>query len=254
LIRADTAMTTDAGATSASRQTYISGNAILNAIKSLKEEAIKETGQILGVEGKDLYFEDGEIKHKSKPSVYLSIKEVAKRSGKVLKGEGHFDPETTRLDPETGQGAPYATYAFATHLAEVEVDTETGKVKVNRVIASHDVGKAIHPKNVIGQIMGGVAMGAGFALMEEFVPGETTSFFNYLIPTSKDVPEVIPIIVEDEEPTGPFGAKGVGEPALIPSAPAILNAIADAIGQRIYHLPANLERVLEAIQKSKEKA
>jgi CO/xanthine dehydrogenase Mo-binding subunit len=251
LIRADTAMTTDAGATSASRQTYISGNAILNAIKSLKEEAIKEAGQILGVEGKDLYFEDGEIKHKSKPSVYLSIKEIAKRSGKVLKGEGQFDPETTRLDPETGQGAPYATYAFASHLAEVEVDTETGKVKVNRVIASHDVGKAIHPKNVIGQIMGGVAMGAGFALMEEFVPGETTSFFNYLIPTSKDVPEVIPIIVEDEEPTGPFGAKGVGEPALIPSAPAILNAIADAIGQRIYHLPANLERVLEAVQKSK---
>jgi CO/xanthine dehydrogenase Mo-binding subunit len=119
------------------------------------------------------------------------------------------------------------------------------------VIASHDVGKAIHPMNVIGQIMGGVAMGTGFALMEEFVPGETTSFVNYLIPTSKDIPEVIPIIVEEEEPTGPFGAKGVGEPALIPSAPAILNAIADAIGQRIYHLPANLERVLEAIQKSK---
>jgi CO/xanthine dehydrogenase Mo-binding subunit len=101
--------------------------------------------------------------------------------------------------------------------------------------------------------MGGVAMGTGFALMEEYVPGEATSFVNYLIPTSKDVPEVIPILVEDEEPTGPFGAKGVGEPALIPSAPAILNAIADAIGQRIYHLPANLERVLEAIQKSKSR-
>jgi CO/xanthine dehydrogenase Mo-binding subunit len=132
----------------------------------------------------------------------------------------------------------------------VEVDTETGKVKVNRVVASHDVGKAIHPENVIGQIMGGVAMGTGFALMEEFVSGETTSFVNYLIPTSKDVPEVIPMIVENHEPTGPFGAKGVGEPALIPSAPAILNAIADAIGQRIFHLPANLERVLEAAQKA----
>jgi CO/xanthine dehydrogenase Mo-binding subunit len=88
--------------------------------------------------------------------------------------------------------------------------------------------------------------------MEEFVPEKTTSFVDYLIPTSKDVPEVIPIIVEDGEPTGPFGAKGVGEPALIPSAPAILNAIADAIGQRIYHLPANLERVLEAVQKNKK--
>jgi len=83
------------------------------------------------------------------------------------------------------------------------------------------------------------------------MPGETTSFVNYLIPTSKDVPEVIPILVEEKEPTGPFGAKGVGEPALIPSAPAILNAIANAIGQRIYHLPANLERVLEAAHKSR---
>jgi CO/xanthine dehydrogenase Mo-binding subunit len=251
LIRADTALTTDAGATSASRQTYISGNAILNAIQNLKEEAIKEASWILGVDGEDLYFEDGQIKQKSKASISIPIKEVGKRCGRVLRGEGHFDPETTRLDPKTGQGSPYATYAFATHLAEVEVDTETGKVKVNRVIASHDVGKAIHPQNVIGQIMGGVAMGTGFALMEEFVPGKTTSFVDYLIPTSRDVPEVIPIIVEDKEPSGPFGAKGVGEPALIPSAPAILNAIANATGQRIYHLPANLEGVLKAVQKIK---
>lgn len=253
LIRADTAVTTDAGATSASRQTYISGNAILNAVKNLKEGAIREASELLSIDGKDLFYEEGKVKSRTCLTTSIPIKEIAKRCGKILRGEGHFDPETTRLDPETGQGAPYGTYAFATHLAEVEVDTETGKVKVNRVIASHDVGKAIHPKNVIGQIMGGVAMGTGFALMEEFVSGETTSFVNYLIPTSKDVPEVTPIIVEDEEPTGPFGAKGVGEPALIPSAPAILNAIADAIGQRIYHLPANLERVLEAVQKSKQR-
>jgi CO/xanthine dehydrogenase Mo-binding subunit len=251
LIRADTAVTTDAGATSASRQTYISGNAILNAIKSLRQAAIKEASQLLSIDEKDLFFEEGKVKSRTCLTTSIPIKEIAKRCGKILRGEGHFDPETTRLDPETGQGAPYATYAFATHLAEVEVDIETGKVKVNRVVASHDVGKTIHPKNVIGQIMGGVAMGTGFALMEDFVPGETTSFVNYLIPTSRDVPEVIPIVVEEKEPTGPFGAKGVGEPALIPSAPAILNAIADAIGQRIYHLPANLERVLEAVQKIK---
>jgi len=252
-IRADTAVTTDAGATSASRQTYISGNAILNAIKNLKQVAIKEASQLLSIDEKDLFYEEGKVKSRTCLTTSLPVQEVAKRCRRILRGEGSFDPETTRLDSETGQGAPYATYAFATHLAEVEVDTETGKVKVNRVIASHDVGKAIHPKNVIGQIMGGVTMGTGLALMEEFVQGETTSFVNYLIPTSKDVPEVTPILVEDEEPTGPFGAKGVGEPALIPSAPAILNAIADAIGQRIYHLPANLERVLEAVQKSKSK-
>jgi CO/xanthine dehydrogenase Mo-binding subunit len=251
LVRADTSVTTDAGATSASRQTYISGNSVLNAIKSLKQEIVNEASHLLDENEKELFIEDGEVKHIKKGCISIPVREIAKRSGKTLRGEGHFDPETTKLDPKTGQGSPYATYAFATHLAEVEVDLETGKVNVNRVIASHDVGKAINPKNVIGQIMGGVTMGVGMALMEEYVPGKTISFVNYLIPTSKDVPEVIPIIVEDQEPSGPFGAKGVGEPALIPTAPAILNAIADAIGERIYHLPANLERVLEAIRKGK---
>ncbi len=253
LIRADTALTTDAGATSASRQTYISGNALLNAIRSLKREAIREAGQLLGMDEKDLFYEDGKVKARTCLTTSLPLREIARRSGKWIRGEGTFDPETTKLDPKTGQGAPYATYAFATHLAEVEVDTETGKVKVIRVVASHDVGKAIHPQNVIGQIIGGVAMGVGFALLEEYIPGKTTSFVNYLIPTSKDVPEVIPILVEDHEPTGPFGAKGVGEPALIPCAPAILNAITDALDERIYHLPANLERVLEAVRRGKER-
>lgn len=253
LIRADTALTTDAGATSASRQTYISGNAVLNAIKNLKQEAIKEASRLLMMDEKDLFYEEGKVKARTCLTTSIPIREVARRSGRVLRGEGHFDPETTKLDPKTGQGVPYATFAFATHLAEVEVDTETGRVKVHRVVASHDVGKAINPGNVRGQITGGVAMGLGFALMEEFVPGETTSFVNYLIPTSKDIPEVVPILVEDMEPTGPFGAKGVGEPALIPTAPAILNAIADAIGERIYHLPANLERVREAAEKSEKR-
>jgi CO/xanthine dehydrogenase Mo-binding subunit len=251
LIRADTAVTTDAGATSASRQTYISGNAVLNAIRSLKQEILKEVSGLLGENEKELFIEDGEVKHISKGCISVPIREVAKRCGRVLRIEGHFDPETTKLAPGTGQGSPYATYAFATHLAEVEVDTETGRVEVKRIVASHDVGKAINPRNVIGQIIGGATMGLGMALMEEYIPGKTTSFVNYLIPTSQDTPEVIPILVEDEEPTGPFGAKGVGEPALIPTAPAILNAIADAVGQRIYHLPANLERVLEAVQKNK---
>ena len=253
LIRADTALTTDAGATSASRQTYISGNAILNAVKNLKQEAIKEASQLLKMDEKDLFYEEGKVKARTCLTTSIPIREVVRRSGRGLRGEGHFDPETTKLDPKTGQGVPYATFAFATHLAEVEVDTETGRVKVHRVVASHDVGKAINPGNVRGQITGGVAMGLGFALMEEFVPGETTSFVNYLIPTSKDIPEVVPILVEDTEPTGPFGAKGVGEPALIPTAPAILNAIADAIGERIYHLPANLERVRDAAEKSEKR-
>jgi len=246
LIRADTARTTDAGATSASRQTYISGNAILNAVRHLGEEALREVGWLLGTGEKDLFLEEGIVKSRTSPATFLPIREVARRCERTLRGEGVFDPVTTKLNPKTGQGIPYATYAFATHLAEVEVDTETGAVKVCRVVASHDVGKAIHPRSIVGQIIGGVTMGVGFAIMEEYIPGETDSFVNYLIPTLKDGPEVIPILVEDREPTGPFGAKGVGEPALIPTAPAILNAIADAIGERVYQLPANLERVREA--------
>ena len=176
LIRADTALTTDAGATSASRQTYISGNAILSAIKNLKQEAIKEASQLLNLDEKDLFFEEGKVKSRTCLTTSIPIKEVAKRCGKILKGEGRFDPETTRLDPETGQGAPYATYAFATHLAEVEVDTETGKVKVNRVIASHDVGKAIHPMNVIGQIMGGGSHGDGICFNGRIRSGRDNLF------------------------------------------------------------------------------
>ena len=172
------------------------------------------------------------------------------KKGLPLTWKGFFDPDTVPLDAKTGKGVPYATYAFACQLAQVSVDILTGEVKVEKIVAAHDVGKAIHPENVKGQICGGVAMGMGFALMEEFVPGQTFSFKDYLIPTCADMPEIVPIIVESPEPSGPFGAKGVGEPALIPTAPAILNALADALGQRIYNLPANLERVLEASIKS----
>jgi CO/xanthine dehydrogenase Mo-binding subunit len=166
-----------------------------------------------------------------------------------LRWQGYFDPVTSPLDPDTGRGDPYATYAYACHVAEVTVDITTGEVTVDRVVAAHDVGKAIHPEGVVGQICGGIAMGVGFALMEEFTPGVTASMKDYHIPTANDMPEVVPIIVESAEPTGPFGAKGVGEPALIPTAPAVLNAVTDALGKRIYHLPANLERVLEAVSK-----
>jgi len=120
---------------------------------------------------------------------------------------------------------------------------------VSKIVAAHDVGRAVNPLNVEGQIHGGVAMGIGFALMEEFIPGKTSSMADYHIPTSLDMPEIVPIIVEDMEPSGPFGAKGVGEPALIPTAPAILNAIADALGERVYRLPAHPERVREAAMK-----
>lgn len=249
VVAADTLHTTNAGASSASRQTYISGNAVLDAARKLAQVIVTEAAAALRSSPQNLRMQDGFVYDLTDPSNRISFKEIASRAkGKSvpLFWQGYFDPETTPLDPETGQGIPYATYAFACQMAQVEVDVLTGEVRVERVVAAHDVGKAVNPQAVEGQIRGGVAMGLGFALMEEFVPGATSSLRDYYVPTAADMPEVVPIIVEDPEPTGPFGAKGVGEPALIPTAPAILNAIADAIGERIYKLPATLERVMEA--------
>ncbi|MBI5569368.1 MAG: xanthine dehydrogenase family protein [Desulfomonile tiedjei] len=246
---ADTLLTTSAGATSASRQTYISGNAVLDAARKLKEVLLTEAADMLKFDRAKVILEHGSVRAVRDADRSVSFAEIARRCHKLgmpLKWQGFFDPDTTPLDLETGQGVPYATYAFATHVAEVSVDTLTGEVRCLRVVAAHDVGKAVNPQGVHGQICGGVAMGIGFALMEEFVPGQTESLKDYHIPSAADMPEVIPIIVEDPEPTGPFGAKGVGEPALVPTAPAILNAIADALGVRIYDLPAGLERVLQA--------
>ncbi|HMK34434.1 MAG TPA: molybdopterin cofactor-binding domain-containing protein, partial [Desulfomonilaceae bacterium] len=246
---ADTLYTSSAGASSASRQTYISGNAVLDAVKKLKEVLLTEGAFILKTNRSDLVVVGGMVRSGSNPDRQVTFGQIAlraHRTGVPLKWHGYFDPVTTPLDPENGRGIPYATYAFATHAAEVEVDLLTGEVRVLRVVAAHDVGRAVNPQNVNGQIYSGVAMGMGFALMEEYAPGRTESMKDYHIPTAADIPEIIPIIVEDPEPTGPYGAKGVGEPALIPTAPAILNALADALGLRIYDLPANLERVLKA--------
>jgi CO/xanthine dehydrogenase Mo-binding subunit len=245
----DTKFTTNAGATSASRQTYISGNAVKEASDKLASVLLTEGSNKLKVSKTLLEFGDHSLHVSGNEDKSVDFAWLARRihkKGGSLSWQGYFDPETIPFDPETGQGSPYATYAFACQLALVEVDVLTGEVNVKKVIAAHDVGKAIHPENVIGQICGGVAMGVGFALMEEFEYGKTLSMKDYHIPTCADMPQIIPIIIEDSEPTGPFGAKGVGEPALIPTAPAILNAVSHALGKRIYNLPASLERVLKA--------
>lgn len=252
LVVADTACTTNAGATSASRQTYISGNAVKDASFKLADVLLTEAVDALKTPKALLVLEDGFVVDSRHSDRRVSLAKLAGRAhsrGRPLAWQGYFDPETTPLDPETGQGIPYATYAFASHVALVEVDPRTGEVRVSKIAAAHDVGKAVNPANVEGQIHGGAAMGIGFALMEEFVPGKTTSMGDYHIPTALDMPEIMSLIVEDPEPSGPFGAKGVGEPALIPTAPAVLNALADALGERIYRLPAHPERVREAARK-----
>ncbi len=242
LVAGDTDKTPDSGKTSASRQTFVSGRAVKLAADDLLKQIRALTGAAPDVQ---VTFAPGGVSLGAIP-LDLSRLPASNETGDVLTGTGFFDPPTTPLDAE-GQGDPYASYAFAAQFAEVEVDIELGTVKARRIVAAHDVGRAINPTQVEGQIHGGVAQGLGLALMEEFIPGRTENLHDYLIPTIGDIPEIVCHLIEDPDPLGPFGAKGIGEPALIPTAPAILNAIHHATGVRIRRVPATPDRVRAAL-------
>jgi aldehyde oxidoreductase len=239
LVSGDTDLTADAGKTSASRQTFVSGRAAEGAGRDLRQQILRLANAgadaRLSLEGATLTVCDGAEVHT------LDLAKIG-----PLMGEGTFDPPTTPLDAD-GQGIPYATYAFAAQMATVEVDIELGTVKVLRIVAAHDVGKAINPTLVEGQIEGGIAQGLGLALMEEYLPGRTENLHDYLIPTVGDVPEIECLLIEDREPLGPSGAKGVGEPGLVPTAPAILGAVHHATGVRARRVPLLPHRLREAI-------
>jgi CO/xanthine dehydrogenase Mo-binding subunit len=240
----------------ASRTTYVTGNAIRLAAVKAKQILFEVAAPMLGVPADQLDARDRKIMVRGFEQKYLSIGDVAFHSqvklGRPPVGTASFNPPTVPLDPETGQGKPFSTYVYATQIAEVEVDTETGWVEVLRVVAAHDCGRVINPMLVEGQIEGGVAMGIGYALTEEIVFRDgvqvNPNFTDYVMPTILDVPAIEVIMVEKYDPTGPFGAKGVGEPTLVPTAAAILNAIHDAVGVRLYSLPATPEKVLRALQ------
>ena len=244
LVGPDTDLTPDAGKTSASRQTFVSGAAAERAGRALREQLLRRLNAgpeaRLILEGSVLRAGEGR----------LDLREMAAEAnehGYVFMAEETFDPPTTPLD-ENGQGEPYAAYGWGAHLAMIEVDTELGTVRVRKLVAAHDVGRAINPTLLEGQIEGGSAQGLGLALMEEYLPGRTENLHDYLIPTVGDVPEVESILVEDADAHGPFGAKGIGEQVLIPTAPAILNALRDATGIAIRDLPATPDRIHAALR------
>jgi aldehyde oxidoreductase len=247
LVTGDTDRTPDAGKTSASRQTFVSGRAALLAAQDLRGRILALTGITgeaqVAVEGGRITVTDS---HGSTRSVALDVLPESGR-GCVLLGRGSYDPKVVALDAD-GQGVPYETYAFGAQIAVIDVDVELGTVAVVEVVAAHDVGRAINPTLVEGQIEGGIAQGIGMALMEAFVPGRTENLHDYLVPTAGDAPQITCLLIEDPAPSGPFGAKGVGEPALVATAPAILAAIRDATGARLTRLPATPDRVLAAIQ------
>ncbi|WP_298726658.1 molybdopterin cofactor-binding domain-containing protein [uncultured Ferrovibrio sp.] len=246
-VMGDTDRTTDAGKTSASRQTFVSGKATELAARDLRAQILRLANAgdnaKLCLDGPILMISDGGATRRIDLANLPRLNDEAD----ILMGEGRFDPPTTMLDAD-GQGIPYATYGFAAQMAMVEVDTELGTVKVKKIIAAHDVGKAINPTQVEGQIQGGIAQGLGLALMEEYLPGRTENLHDYLIPTVGDVPEIECILIEDAEPLGPFGAKGVGEPGLVPTAPAILGAIRHATGVRITEVPVLPHRLHAALR------
>ena len=249
LIGPDTALTPDCGKTSASRQTFITGRAALAAGQALRAAVLRLTNL---ADADRIACGPGRLtvtKGDQRRQIALADLPV-NAQGYVISAEETYDPPTTQLDAD-GQGTPYAVYGFGAQMAEVEVDMALGTVKVRHIVAAHDVGRAINPILAEGQIEGGIAQGLGLALMEEYLPGQTENLHNYLIPTIGDMPPVTSILIEKPDPEGPMGAKGLGEHVLIPTAPAILNAIRDASGARINRVPALPHRVLAAIQAAK---
>jgi CO/xanthine dehydrogenase Mo-binding subunit/aerobic-type carbon monoxide dehydrogenase small subunit (CoxS/CutS family) len=241
LVGPDTDITPDAGKTSASRQTYISGNAARLCGEALRAQILR-----LGNVSEEAVIRlcDGAIELTDAGNTVRV--DLAHEGEYALEAVESYDPPTSPLD-KNGQGDPYAVFGTAAQMCELEVDTALGTVKLLRIVAAHDVGKAINPLLVEGQIEGGVAQGIGLALMEEFLPGRTENLHDYLIPTIGDVPPIESLIVESGDMHGPYGAKGLGEHCLIPTAPAVLNAIAHATGARIHHLPATPDKVRAAI-------
>ncbi|QDC02594.1 molybdopterin-dependent oxidoreductase [Mesorhizobium sp. 8] len=243
---ADTAITPDAGKTSASRQTFVTGKAAEKAARALREKILRfanvsEAAQ-LALEAGVLVIREGEATRRINLATL-----AADADGLAFVAQETYDPPTLPLD-EKGQGKPYAVYGYGAQVAELEVDMKLGTVRLIKITAAHDVGKAINPLLAEGQIEGGIAQGIGLALMEEYIPGRTENLHDYLIPTIGDVPPIETILVEVADPEGPFGAKGLGEHVLIPTAPAILNAIRHATGVLVKKVPATPSRVLAAIR------
>jgi CO/xanthine dehydrogenase Mo-binding subunit/aerobic-type carbon monoxide dehydrogenase small subunit (CoxS/CutS family) len=245
LINADTALTPDSGIQGASRATYWVGNAVCSAAERLKQNIVATAAELIDRPPASLVLSDKRVVCQGEPSKSISLAEVAlelDRMGKSGRTTGLFDPSP--LFPQETRPEYVPMFVTGAHLAEVTVDLRTGVTRVTRVVAAHDVGRAINPLDAQGQIEGAVVMGMGAALTEEYIPGASTGFSDYYLPTAQAMPEIEVILVEVPSYHGPFGAKGLGEASILPSTPSIINAVSRAIGARVRHLPATPERVL----------
>src|SRR5215207_5244927 len=256
----DTARAPEAAHAGATRQTYMIGNSVALACREARGRFFAALADIWEVGPESISAANGEVWAEG-TNYRLSMAEAidkVKKKGIVPVGSASFTADHTGLDPVDGSGRPWQAYVFGCQVAEVEVDTVTGEVQVLGIWAAHDVGRAVNPRGVEGQIEGGIVQALGQALMEDYVLKNgytsTSGFAKYILPTALDVPQVTSVIVEDPDPLSPLGAKGIGEPAMVPTAPAITNAIYDAVGVRITSLPASPEKVLEALRQKQASA
>ncbi len=257
VVNADTDRTKNCGSTVATKQTYTTGNAVMRACYPIRNDILSVAARISGKSEDDLDVSNGVITNSADESFTMQFKEAADRFdefGKPRRREGLFKAGelTAPLDPKTGQGKAWYPMAFGAQMAEVEVNTKTGTVDVKDITASHYIGRAINPRAVRGQIVGGISMGVGFALYEDTdyqdgIP-QALNYDKYKLMRSKNYPNVSCVVLEHDESTAPFGAIGIGEPPTIPTAAAIANAVYDAVGVRIRDLPITPDKVLKALE------
>ncbi len=252
IMKPDTTRVPDSGPTVASRATMIGGKAVMDASLQIQNTFKKVVAEKMKVRPFDVTVEDNTYKTINGEMGYIDVvKEAYYRREKVAV-QGWYKVEGTSFDEKTGLGDPYVVYTFSTNICEVEVDTETGRVKVKKIVAAHDVGKAIHVQSAEGQIQGGTVQAIGYTLYENLCLDRgkilNPSFTGYILPTSMDVCDVIPVLVEFPYKDGPFGAKGLGEPPMVGPPAAILNAIYDAVGVRMRNIPCLPEDILRELE------
>jgi CO/xanthine dehydrogenase Mo-binding subunit len=245
VVSADTATGPYAGASGGSKVTYTVGAAVLRAAEAAREKVLAAASQELEIAPDDLEVVEGVVRAVGAPDRSITVEEIA---GEALRFGGRYEPIEGHGGSAQTRGAP----SVAAHLAHVRVDRDTGEVEVLRHVVAQDVGRALNPALVEGQMRGGVAQGIGWALLEELAHDEdgrlvTGSFLEYAVPTAESVPEIETLIVEVPAPDGPFGAKGIGEAPVVAAAAAVANAVAAAAGVRMRELPMTAHRVWAAL-------
>jgi CO/xanthine dehydrogenase Mo-binding subunit len=249
VVNADTARVPDSGIQGASRATYFVGGAVRQTALRLKDEVLAVAAEILDLDPRRLVLDGDRVVAQDAPCQSVSLAEVAAefdRLGKPRRLASAFDVSPSFPDESRPEYIPL--FVTGAHLADVAVNLHTGDVHVRRVVAAHDVGRVVNRPDAEGQVEGAVVMGLGAALMEEYLPGRSSGFSDYYLPTVRSMPEIEVILVEVPSRQGPHGVKGLGEAAMLPSTPAIINAVSRAIGARVRSIPATPERVLATIR------